>query len=305
MSIKQVALLKGGISSEREVSLRTGSAVANALGKLGYAVEVIDVRDTRPQWSEKTDLVFICLHGEFGEDGQVQAYCESKGVPYTGCGVEASRAAYDKGKSKAIFEACSVPCARSELIIEGESVSLDPPLVLKPVFQGSSVGIEFVFDREALGEALKRAQGYGQPVLAEKYVKGREFTVGILDGEALPVVEISPKTGWYSYQNKYTAGATEYHCPAEVSPAMTQALMSIAKQAYQALGCEVYGRVDLMIDEQDNVYVLEVNTIPGMTETSLLPKAASVAGLSFESLCQRIVDGSLRVRGHREGGVKS
>ncbi len=305
MSIRQIAVLKGGFSSEREISLRTGSAVTAALQRLGYEVEAIDVRDVHPQWSEKTDLVFICLHGEFGEDGQVQAYCESKGVPYTGCGVEASRAAYDKGKSKAIFEASGVPCARSELIIEGESVSLEPPLVLKPVFQGSSVGIEFVFNKGDLEEALKRAQGYGQPVLVEKYVKGREFTVGILDGEALPVVEIIPKMGWYSYQNKYTAGATEYHCPAEVSPATTRELMSIAKQAYQVLGCEVYGRVDLMIDEQDNVYVLEVNTIPGMTETSLLPKAASVAGLSFEGLCQRIIDGSLRVRGYRERGVES
>lgn len=304
MKVRQIAVLKGGISSEREVSLRTGAAVAAALVGLGYGVEEVDVKDNSPIWGSETDLVFICLHGEFGEDGQVQAYCEAKGVPYTGCGVEASRSAYDKGRSKAIFKAAGVPCAPSELILEGDKISLAPPLVLKPVFQGSSVGIEFVFDERALGEALKRVQSYKQPVLVEKYVKGREFTVGILDGEPLPIVEIRPKRGWYSYQNKYTAGATEYYCPADVSNPLKQGIISAARMAYEALGCKVYARVDLMIDEQDNVYVLEVNTIPGMTQTSLLPKAASVAGFSFEELCQRIVEASLREHGHRKGELR-
>jgi D-alanine-D-alanine ligase len=272
------------------------------LARLGYIVEEIDVRDREPKWDEKTDLVFICLHGEFGEDGGVQAYCEAQGVPYTGSGVEASGTAYDKAKSKAIFRDRGVPTADSELVGEGGIVSLMPPLILKPVCQGSSVGIEFVFEKGQLQEALARALRCGQPVLAERYIKGREFTVGILGGEALPVVEICPKVGWYSYENKYTPGATEYHCPAKLPEAMAQVIQQVAKDAYQALGCEVYARVDLMIDEQGNVFVLEVNTIPGMTETSLLPKAACMAGLSFESLCQRIVEESWRLRGKPERG---
>ncbi|MCS7064135.1 MAG: D-alanine--D-alanine ligase [Methylacidiphilales bacterium] len=297
-----IAVLKGGISSEREVSLRTGAAVASALRRLGYEVEEIDVQNRTPVWSAGVDLVFICLHGEFGEDGEVQTYCETKGVPYTGCGVAASQAAYDKGRSKAIFFSKGVPCAESETLIGEAEPKMQPPFVLKPVCQGSSVGIEFVQDAAEVSAALARVRQYHQPVLVERWIRGREVTVGILEGETLPIVEIRPKRGWYNYENKYTAGATEYICPAELAPELAGKVRVAAKQAYEALGCEVYARIDLMIDEQDNVYVLEVNTIPGMTETSLLPKAARVAGLSFEALCERIIAASLRIRGSVEDG---
>lgn len=288
----RVVVLEGGPSQEREVSLRTGQAVTAALRQLGYPVEEIDPRDGDLLVPEGTDIVFLCLHGTFGEDGQVQRLLLRRGIPFTGSGPDASERAFDKSWSKEIFGKAGVPTPRWTLARSADKPPLPLPFVIKPARQGSSIGVSRVFEEEDYPEAFARAKAEDHLVVAEAYIEGRELTVGILGEELLPVVEIRPKAGFYDYRNKYTSGASEYLCPAPLPPDQAQSVASIAHAAYRSLGCTVYGRVDLLLDGAGKPWVLEVNTIPGMTETSLFPKAAQAAGIAFPQLCEQVLQRS-------------
>ncbi len=294
----RISVLKGGISAEREVSLRTGAAVAAAFRGLGHDVTEVLVEGEDFRLPVGCEAVFIALHGTFGEDGEVQRILEGRGVPYTGCGPESSARAFDKLASKRAFVAAGVPTPEFAVCgPETDRPPMAPPVVVKPPRQGSSVGVTRVTDgarwREALGEALR----FDDPVLVERMVFGRELTVGVLGDEALPVVEIVPHEGFYDYANKYTAGRTEYRCPAPLPPGAAERVQAAALAAHRSLGCEVYSRVDVLLDADAAPWVLEVNTIPGMTETSLLPKAAAAKGIPFAALCERILGLSLDLRG--------
>jgi D-alanine-D-alanine ligase len=253
---------------------------------------------------EGTDVVFLALHGTYGEDGGVQGELDRLGVPYTGCGAEASRVAFDKAASKACFQRDGVSTPEFELV---EAVGADwpegmkGPLVVKPVSQGSSVGLSIVRERGEWGAALEAALRHDRQALVEVLICGRELTVGILGSEALPVVEIRPRQGGYDYHNKYTPGATEYFCPAELGPGVVERVQAEALRAFQSVGGRDYGRVDVMLDEGGVPWVLEVNTLPGMTETSLLPKAAAVAGIGFVDLCERMLRMALARAGEGMG----
>ena len=296
----RITVMLGGFSAERAVSLKTGAAVANALRSLGHDVRELDPPDESWSLPAGTDVVFLALHGTYGEDGAVQQRLEELGVPYTGCGVEASRIAFDKMLTKLRCIEAGIPTARF-IVFDSPGASWpmgwQPPVVLKPVRQGSSVGQQFVERVADWGQALSEALRHDTQVLMEERIVGRETTVGILDGRALPVVEVRPKQGVaYDYANKYTVGATEYFCPAPFDPPVSQAIQAAGLGAFNAVGGRDYGRVDVMVRANGEPVVLEVNTLPGMTETSLLPKAAAAAGLSYADLCQRMVELALRRR---------
>jgi D-alanine-D-alanine ligase len=292
-----VTVMLGGPSAEREVSLRSGTAVSRALRSLGYEVSELDPKGANWKLPETTDVVFLALHGTYGEDGTMQAQLEQLCVPYTGCGPEASRVAFDKVQTKKRCQEVCVPTARFMVFDSANAPwprGWNPPVVLKPVRQGSSVGLQFV-DRvgdfnKALGEALR----YDSEVLMEERIVGRETTVGILADEILPLVEVRPKQGTYDYNTKYTPGSTDYICPALFDAETTRRIQDAGHTAFQAIGGRDYGRVDVMVRPDGQPVVLEVNTLPGMTETSLLPKAAAAAGLTYEELCRRMVNLALQ-----------
>ncbi len=294
-----ITVMLGGPSAEREVSLRSGAGVVGALRSLGHNVNEVDPRDGAFTLPRETDLVFLALHGTYGEDGTVQERLEKLGVLYTGCDAGASRLAFDKALTKQRCLEAGVPTAKY-LVVTSEKtpwpLGWQPPLVVKPVCQGSSVGLQFV---ERVGDwsgALREAFRFDSRVLVEEKIQGRETTVGILDGLPLPVVEVRPKAGAYDYRNKYTAGCTEYFCPAEFAAGVAERIQAAALGAFRAIGGRDYARVDVMVRPGGEPMVLEVNTLPGMTPTSLLPKAAAAAGMGYEELCQRIVDLTLRRR---------
>lgn len=298
----------GGPSAEREVSLRSGGAVAKALRSLGHEVFEVDPLDGDFDLPEETEVVFLALHGTFGEDGTVQRRLDQLGVVYTGCDARASQIAFDKVQTKKLCLEAGIPTAKF-FVAKSAKAPLpkgwQPPLIVKPVRQGSSVGLQFVERVEDWQPALAEALKFDSEVLVEEKILGRECTVGILAEEALPVVEVRPKAGSYDYRNKYTAGCTEYFCPADFDAATTKCIQDAAVGAFRAVGGRDYARVDMMVREVARAsrlseragcpchyepVVLEVNTLPGMTETSLLPKAAAAAGLSYAQLCQRMVD---------------
>jgi D-alanine-D-alanine ligase len=288
-----ITVMLGGPSAEREVSLRSGAAVARALRSLGHTVQELDPRDGSWALPAGTDVVFLALHGTYGEDGTVQRRLDELGALYTGCDAEASRIAFDKVLTKQRCLEAGVPTAKHLVVDSGKTPwpkDWRPPLVVKPVRQGSSVGLQFVERTADWPAAVAEALKFDSEVLVEEKIIGRETTVGILGGEALPVVEVRPKTGSYDYQNKYTAGRTEYFCPADFDAATTRRIQDIAWSAFSAIGGRDYARVDVMVGADGSPVVLEVNTLPGMTETSLLPKAAAAAGLDYAPLCQRMVD---------------
>ncbi len=292
-----LTVMLGGPSAEREVSLRTGAAVASALRSLGHDVHELDPRT--PDWNlpPQTDAVFLALHGTYGEDGTVQKQLDALGVPYTGCDAEASRIAFDKVLTKqSCLEAC-VPTAKFAVVNSALAefpTGLQLPLVVKPSRQGSSVGLQFVETMEQWPAAIAESLKFDTEVLVEEKIVGRETTVGILGDQVLPVVEVRPKTGSYDYQTKYTAGATEYFCPADFDAATTRRIQDAALGAFKAIGGRDYSRVDVMVRADGAPVVLEVNTLPGMTETSLLPKAAAAAGMNYAELCQRMIDLALQ-----------
>lgn len=285
--------MKGGPSAEREVSLRTGTAVAEALRSLGHDVHEVDPVSGKWKLPEGTEVVFLALHGTYGEDGTVQSELEELGVPYTGCGPQASRISFDKELAKERFRAAGVPTARYEVLSAPNAewpADWRPPVVLKPARQGSSVGLQFVDELSQWPDALAEALKHDTRVLMEERIYGRETTVAILGEQVLPVVEIAPKQGSYDYHNKYTRGATEYYCPAPLDDSVTRRVQNAALNAFRAVGGRDYARVDVMVKSDGMPVVLEVNTLPGMTETSLLPKAAAAAGMDYPSLCQKMID---------------
>lgn len=296
-----ITVMLGGPSAEREVSLQSGKAVAKALRSLGHNVHELDPKTSDWALPPNTDVVFLALHGTYGEDGTVQEQLDRLGVPYTGCGAEASRIAFDKVLTKQRCVDAGVPTAKFAVIDSAGAPwprGWQPPVVVKPVRQGSSVGLQFVERVSDWADALREAFRYDTQLLVEEKIEGRETTVGILGGEPLPVVEVRPKQGSYDYRNKYTPGATEYFCPASFDRAIISAIQTAGLGAFRAIGGRDYARVDVMVRAGGEPVVLEVNTLPGMTETSLLPKAAAAAGLNYEALCQRMIELAL----HRRGG---
>ena len=293
----KITIMLGGPSAEREVSLRSGAEVAKALRSLGYLVSEVDPRNEKWKLPKQTDLVFLALHGTYGEDGTIQNRLEELGVLYTGCDPEASRVGFDKFLTKQRCLAAGVPTARFMLIESAASswpMGWDPPVVLKPARQGSSVGLQFVERVSEWGKAVAEAMRHDSQVLLEEKVAGRECTVGILGDQLLPLIEVRPKTGIYDYQTKYSAGTTEYFCPAPFDEATTARVQAAGLGAFKAIGGRDYSRVDVIVQPNGEPVVLEVNTLPGMTEGSLLPKAAAVAGISYPELCQRMVDLALK-----------
>jgi D-alanine-D-alanine ligase len=296
MSVKfKIVIMAGGSSAEREVSLRSGVAVAKALH--GHELHTMDPLDDSWVLPKDIDVVFLALHGTYGEDGTVQRRLDKLGATYTGCDAESSRIAFDKALTKQRCQAAGVPTAPFLVVNSTRApfpAEFQLPLVVKPVRQGSSVGLQFVEQAGAWPGALAEALKFDSEVLVEEKIIGRETTVGILGGEALPVVEVRPKAGSYDYQNKYTTGRTEYFCPADFDAVTTRRIQQAALGAFQAVGGRDYARVDVMVRADGSPVVLEVNTLPGMTETSLLPKAAAAAGINFEQLCLRMVTLALK-----------
>jgi D-alanine-D-alanine ligase len=288
-----ITVMLGGPSAEREVSLKSGDGVAKALRSLGHEVAELDPQNGSWKLPKRTDVVFLALHGTYGEDGTVQAELEKLGVPYTGCDAEASRIGFDKVLTKQRCITAGVPTARF-LLIDSASASWpigwNPPVVLKPARQGSSVGLQFVEKVSDWNKALAESMRYDTQVLMEEKIEGRECTVGILGEQALPVVEVRPSTGVYDYQNKYITGTTQYFCPAQFEASTTKRIQEAGLGAFKAIGGRDYSRVDVMVRPNGEPIVLEVNTLPGMTESSLLPKAAAAAGISYAQLCQNMVD---------------
>ncbi len=292
---KVVAVLMGGPGKEREVSLRSGAAVANALGDLGAKVVAVDVKDSNFKLPAELFLAFNMLHGTYGEDGGVQEELDRRGVAYTGEGVQGSRMAFDKLLTKKRFCEAGVPTVEYEVLDQtGQKPTLSFPMVLKAPRQGSSVGVHIVKSQAELSCAFEDCFSLDREVLVEKFFVGKELTVGILAGRALPIVEIVPHGDFYKYENKYTKGGSEYFVPARISRDDTLRVQEAAELANAALGLEVYGRVDILLAADGGLNVLEINTIPGMTETSLLPMAAAQTGLGFGELCLQIADISLK-----------
>ncbi len=288
-----------------------------ALRARGYNVRPIDVSyDIAARLiAEKIGIAFITLHGRFGEDGTIQGMLELMRIPYTGSGVLASALSMDKIMSKRIFSAHGIPTPAFHILqaTEGvkealEKLSFPFPIVVKPASEGSTIGVTIVRDEEGLAQAIKDARQYDPRLLLEEYIKGKEITLGVLNGHPLPLIEIAPKGGFYDYRAKYTKGETEYILPPRIPPKAHEEAERIGLEAYNALGCEGCARVDMMANEKGEVFVLEVNSMPGMTETSLVPKAAHFAGIDFPELVERILKRAslkTRVQGGKRDGTSS
>jgi len=295
----------GGRSSEREISLKSGRAVLKALKEEGWQALALDVaQETRAEVRRLTeeacvDVVFVAMHGGFGEDGRLQAILEEMRLPFTGPAREASRLAMDKVASRRLFERAGLCVPRTRVVRRGERMmsllhELHYPVVVKPATQGSSIGVTCVTHWKELSQAVLKALRYDDILLVEEFIKGQEVTVSVLDGEALPVVAITPKKTFFDFQAKYEAGMTEYVVPAPLGADITRHVQEDAVTAYYALGCRHLARADMILDKEGRAVVLEVNAVPGLTETSLLPKAARAAGMEFPSLCTKIVEMALQ-----------
>ena len=285
---KEVAVLMGGPSAEREISLRSGVAVARGLREAGYVVDEVDPREGVLDFAPDVEAVFLALHGAFGEDGEVQAKLHALNMPYTGSGAAASHRSFDKLLSKRVFAAAGIHTPEYEVLATAAPHRLPLPVVVKPACQGSSIGLHCVQTETEWAAALVDTLRYG-PALIERFIPGRELTVGLLGDEALPVVEVRAPDGWYDYGAKYTQGRTEYLVPAPLTQEQTACAQALARRVFHALGCSDLGRVDLRLSPDNELFVLEMNTIPGFTETSLLPKAAQAVGIGFAALCDRIM----------------
>ena len=294
-------MLMGGLSQEREISLKTGKAIQKALAEKGYNVCPIDVGQDISETlvKKKIECAFLALHGKFGEDGTIQGMLELMRIPYTGSGVLASALALHKIVAKKVFLYEKIPTPPFEVFYR-EEIEKDPqkaigipfPYVVKPAREGSTIGVSVVRTEEAGVRALKEAGKFDKEILVEEFMKGKEITVGVLEDIPLPIIEIVPKSGFYDYHSKYTKGETQYIIPARIPREKYLLAQEISLKAFHALGCSGFARVDLMTDEDGNPYVIDVNTMPGMTETSLLPKAAEFAGIPFGDLVERILLGA-------------
>jgi D-alanine-D-alanine ligase len=299
---KRVGMLMGGGNAEHEVSLKTGAALAQALRARGYRVTDVLVGEDLAEvlLREKIEVAFVALHGRWGEDGCVQGLLEVMRIPYTGCGVLASALAMDKIFAKRIFRATGLPVAEDLVVPKDAAREFDPselpfgfPVVVKPAREGSSVGISIAKAAGELRAALETAAGFAGDILVERYVKGREINVGILDDRALGALEVVPAEEFYDYKAKYhSGGTTQYLFPAPLSEEENRTVLDLALRAHRALGCSGVSRVEAILDPSGNFFMLEVNTIPGMTEASLIPKIAAGVGISFEDLAERLLLGA-------------
>jgi len=296
----RIGVLAGGPSNEREISLRSGKAVHSALLGEGLDAVFLDIKDDIQNILNENaiDVAFIALHGRFGEDGTVQQMLENISIPYTGSNVTASRLALDKIASKELFLKNGIPVPGYMVFEKGkfnikDAGRLGYPIVVKPQFEGSSIGLSIADREELLKEALDRAFQYGDRVILEEYIKGRELTVGILEDKALPVIEIVTRNNVYDYEAKYKNADTQYLVPAPIEEKARREASRLGVAAHKALGCASFSRVDMIMDNTGMIFVLEVNTIPGMTERSLLPKAAQAIGLPFGGLCVKILENAL------------
>jgi len=298
----KIGVLMGGSSSERAISLKSGIAVYESLRKENLDAVAIDIQTDDTVFCRQLlkqsgiDVAFVALHGRFGEDGGIQALLEEQGIPYTGSGPQASLLAMDKVASHKIFAKAGIPIPSCVVVSLSQDKSLDlshigleAPFVVKPARQGSSIGLSIV-GKEELKEAIEYASGFDKQVIVEEYIPGREITVGILGHEALSIVEIISQNKFYDYQAKYEPGKSSYVVPADLSDEISRQAQCIAQEAHKSLGCFGFSRVDMRLSPDNRLFVLEVNSIPGLTETSLLPKAAKVSGLSFVQLCIRILN---------------
>ena len=296
-----VAVLMGGPGSERKVSLKSGEGVVEALRSIGAIVTPVNVTGADFAVPAGTRIAFNVVHGTFGEDGQIQRILEGRGIPYTGEGVRGSELAIDKIASKRRFVERGVPTAKSEIIRGGAKPTLALPLVIKAPKEGSSVGVFIVRTQAELDDALLQGWKFGDELLVEEFIAGKELTVGIVGDLALPVIEIRARKDFYNFDNKYpflnpNAAGAEHFCPAPLDAAITKLVQHTALAAHRALDLEVYSRVDILLTDAGVPFVLEVNTIPGMTPASLLPEAAAAAGISYADLCRRIIELSLAAR---------
>ncbi len=293
----RVAVLMGGRSAEREISLKSGHMILGALRKKGVDAHAFDPREQGLEQllAQKFDRAFIALHGRFGEDGTVQGALEYLGIPYTGSGVMASALAMDKWRTKLIWLASGIPTPRYALLDAATdhtalAAALGLPLIVKPSREGSSIGVSKVTSVEKIDAAFELARECDDVVVAEQFIEGMELTAGIFGDEPLPLVRIEAPQGNYDYQNKYFGNATKYHCPCGLPRAQEQAIQQQALAAFRLLGCSGWGRLDLMLDGGAKPWFLEVNTIPGMTDHSLVPMAARARGMAFEDLVLGILE---------------
>lgn len=339
----KIVVLAGGTSTEREVSLMSGTGVYNALKSKGHQVVMIDVylgyegekaddifsleydwtKDVKPidasdpdpvkfkalrknesrsffgpnvlKICEQADVVFMALHGANGEDGRIQATLELMGIPFTGTDYLSSAICMDKSLTKELLVANGVPMAKGYgMSVDEEPKDMPFPQIVKASNGGSSVGVYIVNNESELKEAIKNASALDKRVVVEQFIKGREFTCGIIDGEPLPIVEIAPKEGFYDFANKYQSGRTEDICPAPISKEKTEEIHRLTKKAFEVLRLSSYARIDFMMDEEENVYCLEANTLPGMTPLSLLPMEAKAMGIDYPELCEKLINVSLK-----------
>lgn len=302
MKDKQIIVLMGGPSKEAEVSRRTGAAIAEALVSKGYKVQTLELNPRTVLQDIDSlggEVVFNAIHGRYGEDGALQGLLEMAEIPYTGSGIMAHAVGMNKKVSKDVFKGANIPTARSEsyngnlesaeAIIDHIRKEFTIPVVVKSATQGSSIGVTIVREESQLEAAVTEALKYDPILVVEQFLDGREFTVAVLDGKALSVIEIHPHSGEYDYKSKYTVGATEYLVPAPISDEMTAEMQRIGELVYREVQGSGVIRVDIMTDHADKMYVLEYNTVPGMTATSLVPKAANDMGIDFPTLCEKIL----------------
>ncbi|AWV87590.1 D-alanine--D-alanine ligase [Acinetobacter radioresistens] len=300
----KVAVLLGGKSAEREVSLDSGRAVLEALIRSGVEAEAFDPQERCVTELVNYDRAFIVLHGRGGEDGQIQGVLEWLDIPYTGTGVQGSAIGMDKIKTKQVWQGSELPTAPHRIVnkdADADEVitSLGLPFIIKPVHEGSSIGMSKVEKPEDFAEALAKATEHDAVVMAEKWINGREFTIVLLNGQALPVIRLEPPkdVAFYDYEAKYNRNDVQYGIPCGLSEAEEKMLQELALRAFQAVGCKGWGRIDAMQDEQGNFWLLEVNTVPGMTSHSLVPKAAKAVGYDFDQLCVTILEQTLQDHG--------
>ncbi len=293
---RRIGVLMGGPSEEREISLKSGNGVLTHLKEAGYTAIPCDFKTEeellRKLEQDRIDLAFIALHGRFGEDGTVQTVLEKLKIPYTGSSAQASRLAFDKWASKEKFRAAGLAVPESVLLLHPKppfKFSFDFPVVVKPVCQGSSIGLSIIDKAESLLEAVREAFRHDDRVLVEPYIQGPELTVGILGEEALPIIRILPANRYYDYESKYVSDRTLFLVPAPLEEGLSASVQKAALKAHEAVGCDGFSRVDLLLNGMNQPVILEVNTIPGLTARSLLPRACEAVKVSYAELCERMI----------------